>query len=145
MTEIEFRARYSEIIAYYQYIEMHLKGICASFPEDENRTWFDMLDDYESDPFGKLLLTIQKYQNEKKVVLFSAEDFSALDKIRKERNYWVHRCFAGDKDGHVIFKHGAVRDEEFVLRLNSDLHDAVDWDKKITEIERMTIPVPPSV
>ena len=145
MTEIEFRTRYSEIIEYYQYIEMHLKGICASFSEDENRTWFDMLDDYESDPFGKLLLTIKKYQEEKIVVLFSDGDFSALDKIRKERNYWVHRCFAGDIDGHVIFKRGFVRDEKYVQRLNSDLNEAIDWDKKVTEIERSIIPLPPSV
>ncbi len=68
-------------------------------------------------------LTIMKTQ----LALFSAEDFSALDKIRKERNYWVHRCFAGDIDGHVIFKQGAVRDKKFVQRLNSDLNDAVDW------------------
>ena len=145
MTEIEFRTRYSEIIEYYQYIEMHLKGICASFSEDENRTWFDMLDDYESDPFGKLLLTIKKYQEEKIVVLFSDGDFSALDKIRKERNYWVHRCFAGDIDGHVIFKRGFVRDEKYVQRLNSDLNEAIDWDKKVTEIERSIIPLPLSV
>ena len=145
MTKIEFRARHSELIEYYQYIEMHLKGICASFPENKNKNWLDMLENYESDPFGKLLSTIKKYQNEKKVALFSDGDFSALDKIRKERNYWVHRCFAGDIDGHVIFKQGAVRDQKFVQRLNSDLNDAVDWDKKVTEIERSIIPLPPSV
>ena len=83
MTEIEFRARHSELIEYYQYIEMHLKGICASFPEDENRTWFDMLDDYESDPFGKLLLTIQKYQNEKKLHCFQQKTFLPWTKSEK--------------------------------------------------------------
>ena len=35
MTEIEFRAKHSELIEYYQLIEMRLRFICATLPVDK--------------------------------------------------------------------------------------------------------------
>ena len=55
MTKTEFREKHSELIEYYQYIEMRLKGICATLLADEERGWFERLEDYESDPLGKLI------------------------------------------------------------------------------------------
>ena len=37
MNQSEFREKHSELIEYYQYIEMRLKGICAVIPADESR------------------------------------------------------------------------------------------------------------
>ncbi len=34
MTETEFRVKHSELIEYYQLIEMRLKGICAALLAD---------------------------------------------------------------------------------------------------------------
>ena len=47
MTESEFRFKYSELIEYYQYIEMRLKGICATILvlTDEDKGWFERLSD----------------------------------------------------------------------------------------------------
>lgn len=36
MNKSEFRAKHSELIGYYQYIEMRLKGICAVILADES-------------------------------------------------------------------------------------------------------------
>ena len=58
MTEVEFRVKHSELIEYYQLIEMHLKGICAALDVDKENSWFDKLDDFEADPLGKLLKKI---------------------------------------------------------------------------------------
>lgn len=37
MTEAEFRVKHSELIEYYQLIEMRLKCICADLLADEDR------------------------------------------------------------------------------------------------------------
>ncbi len=143
MTKAEFRERHSEVIEYYQYIEMHLKGICAALLDEEGRTWFDKLDEYDTDPLGKLLLTIKTIQAQENISLFSTADLNALDSLRISRNFWVHQCFAGDKDKrHIVFKNGVVRDIDHAKRLNNDLRDAKEWDEKITEVERTVIPMP---
>ena len=89
MTETEFRVEYSRLIEYYQYIEMRLKGICAALMADEEKGWFDRLYDYESDPFGVLIRTINLLQSQKQTVVLSEEDVSTLNNLRKSRNYWV--------------------------------------------------------
>ena len=143
MTEEVFRTRHSEIVEWYQYIEMHLKGICVALTMDEDKSWFNSLDDFDSDPLGKLILKIKTLQEEKKINLFSASDFDSLDTLRLSRNYWIHQCFSADH--HVIFKRGMVRDVEFAKRINEDLRDAMDWDEKIVEKARDVIPKPPSI
>ena len=147
MTEMEFRVLHSEVIEYYQYIEMHLKGVCAALLADEERDWFARLDDYETDPLGKLLLTIKTHQVEKDLFLFSSDDFNALVRLRQSRNYWVHQCFAGDNGStHVIFdKNNNVRYSKDAQRINADLRDAIEWDERITEIERNIISTPPAI
>ena len=143
MTEEVFRTRHSEIVEWYQYIEMHLKGICAALAMDEDKSWFNSLDDFDSDPLGKLILKIKILQEEKKINLFSDSDFDSLDALRRSRNYWIHQCFSADH--HVIFKRGIVRDVEFAKKINEDLRDAMDWEEKIVEKAREVIPKPPSI
>lgn len=65
MTEVEFRVKHSELIEYYQLIEMHLKGICAALDVDKENSWFDKLDDFEADPLGKLLKKLKSYRVKK--------------------------------------------------------------------------------
>ena len=137
MTETEFRAKHSEIIEYYQYIEMHLKGICAAILKDKERSWFEKLNDYETDPFGKLVKEIKVLQSQRNIVLFSQMDLEALEELRQKRNYWVHQCFSDHSP--VIFRKGELRNPVFSERIESDLRDAIMWDEKITEIERPLI------
>ena len=138
MTEKEFRHDYCELLQYYQFIELHLRGICAAFEED--KSWFEALDNYECDTLGKLLFLIKNVQSQKKLNLFSPDDLNALDSIRNERNFWVHQCFVSP--GHVIFKHGNVRGKGFPKRIKEALNTAIEWDIKVTEAERMVVPKP---
>jgi hypothetical protein len=45
MTENDFRIYHSKIIEAYQFIEMHLKMICADLLSDEERDWLERFDD----------------------------------------------------------------------------------------------------
>jgi len=133
MTENDFRFRHSELIEFYQLIEMRLKGICAEFVADEEKGWFDRLDDYESDSFGLLLKETKKLQKQKQIDLLTQEEFSILDEIRKKRNFWVHQCFGLYP---IVFKKGELRHSESGKKLCLDLDEAKEWDRKLTETTR---------
>ena len=135
MTKTEFREKHSELIEYYQYIEMHLKGICATLLADEERGWFDRLSDYELDPLGKLIKELCTFQTQKQMGLLSQEDFESLEKLRETRNYWVHQCFS-DNTTHVIFKNGNVRNPGHAQGLSCALNDAIAWDERLAEVAR---------
>lgn len=138
MTETEFRIMHSRVIEYYQYIEMHLRGICAALLADAEKDWFERLGDYEADPLGKLIRQIKHLQEEKHLALFTPSDFEALDGVRNARNYWAHQCFSAIIMP-VTFLKGNVRRSEITARIELDFQDAVEWDKKIVEIERPLI------
>ncbi len=130
MKQTDFYKNYCELITYYQCIEDHLKGLCASLLADEERSWFDRLADYESDPLGKMIQEIKSLQAKKDCFLFSPEEFEALNTIRQSRNFWVHQCFIGYS--HVTFRNGIVR-APYGGKLVADLNEAIDWDLKIIE------------
>lgn len=134
MTEAEFRVMHSQLIEYFQYIEFHMKAICADLLADEQKSWFEHLNDYESDSLGTMLREIRSLQVEKKVNLLTQEDLDTLEEMRKTRNYWVHQCFSGIP--HISFRKGELRYAVHGERLRSDLQRAIEWDEKITEIGR---------
>ena len=134
MTEVDFRQQHSELIGWYQLIEMRLRGICAALLTDEDRTWFDGLEIYETDAFGKLIHEIQALQTKKQIEYLIPEDIKNLSAIREERNYWVHQCFIGDTP--ITFSHGLVRKNENSIKLHRDLQNAIEWDEKLTNIFR---------
>lgn len=135
MTQTEFREKHSELIEYYQYIEMRLKGICAAFLADAERDWFDRLGDYELDPLGKLIKELCAFQTQKEIGLLSQEDYESLERLRETRNYWVHQCFSNNTT-HVIFKNGKVRNPKHAQDLSCALHDAIIWDRRLSEVAR---------
>ena len=131
MTETEFRIYHSKIIEAYQLIEMQLKVMCAALLSDEDRDWGDRLNDYESDPLGRLVQVLQDIKSKKKKTLFSAEEFRELDEIRISRNYWAHQCFGGDNP--IVFKKDTVKNPAYARRILVDLRNAEDWNGKIAE------------
>ncbi|MCR5400180.1 MAG: hypothetical protein K6E78_01140 [Treponema sp.] len=133
MNESDFRFKYCELMEFYQYIEMRLKIICSEFLADEEKDWYERLDEYETDSLGELIKKCSKLQQEKKITLFIKDDFAKLDDIRKKRNYWAHQCFGGNNP--IIFKHDMVKNNEYAKKINSDLDEAEDWDCKLTEME----------
>ncbi len=132
MTESEFRIKYSELVEYYQYIEMRLKFICGAFLADNERGWLDRLNDIDSEPFGILLRKIKEIQVQRNVKVLSDEDFAVLDEIREKRNYWIHKCFGGNDP--IIFPHGQLKIPGYGAMLIKDLETAITWDEKLVEL-----------
>ena len=131
MTETQFRIKHSEIIEYYQLIEMRLKFICAYLTADEERGWFNKLEDYEYDSFGALIHKVEAVQEQQKCDILKKEDLEVLYATRKARNYWVHQCF-NDRNA-ITFRDGEVVDIQNWVKLASDLNSAMEWDEKIAE------------
>ncbi len=122
---------YSRLIEFYQYIEERLKYICASLLADEQKGWFERLNDLESDPFGMLIRKIQQLQNDKQIVILSDEEIKGLDDVRNSRNYWIHQCFGG-MTSPVVFRKGELRRPDHGKRLKTDLSVAIEWDERLT-------------
>ena len=122
MTETEFRINHSKIIQYYQLVEDRLRAICAALLADEDRNWFERLDDYETDALGKLIYQVQQIQKNGKFDFLSDDDIAGLHELRKNRNYWCHECFNGDIP--VIFKKGSLKRPEHGKRLVKDFEDS---------------------
>lgn len=135
MTEKEFRFMHSQLIEYYQYIEMRLRFICAEILADENRDWFARLEDFKKDPFGTLIQEIQEKQDERQIFVLTKEDLDGLDKTRNKRNYWVHQCFGGmpQYGPLVVFENGEMKKTAIAQMIRDSLSEAVDWDAKLTE------------
>ncbi len=138
MTEAEFRFMHSELIEYYQNIEMRLKGICAVLCVNQGTSWLQNLDDYESDPFGKLLQEFRNLQKQSQKQFLSPEEFQEFDELRKTRNFWVHQCFAGNSGG-IAFHSGELKKGHYGEKLKHDLDEAKDREEKITDIEHWAI------
>jgi len=140
MTEKEFRIKYSELIEYYQFVELRLKGICAALFEKEGKSWLEKLDDFENDPLGKMINKLKEYHKGLKKKIITDEDFQSLEILRENRNYWCHKCFIDCS--HVTFTQGKTYDERTVRRsvfadkINSDLQKAIEWDEYLTMIFR---------
>ena len=132
MTETEFRFKHSELIEYYQLIEMRLKTLCVVILADEEKSWFESLNDYETDSFGTLVKKITELQEQKNVYPLSKDDLSQLNDIRKTRNYWAHQCFGGQRP--IIFNNDKLKNQEYAAKINSDLDEAIKWDEKLTKI-----------
>ena len=132
MTESEFRYKHSEIIEYYQYIEMRLKFICSALLTDSEKDWLERLVDFDSDPFGKLLNKIKDIQIQKHLEALKEDDFTALNEIRERRNYWIHQCFS--RNDHVIFQRNLLRDTIYGKMIINDLETAMKWDEKLVEV-----------
>ena len=138
MTETEFRYYHSELIAYYQYIEMHLEGICAALLADEEKDWFLGLKDYESDTIGMLINKLKQIKKDQKTDYISEDEFAQLDAVKERRNYWCHQCFVGVTP--IIFTRGKTPDDKKVRcpdyedKIKKDLQTAIEWDEKLSVI-----------
>ena len=138
MTEAEFRFKHSKLIEYYQFIEWRLRAICAAMLADEEKGWFERLDDYETDAFGALVKTVQSIQKEKHITLLTQEDAASLSALRQDRNYWVHVCFIGNNDQElpITFNKGELKRSAFEQDLTKSLNDAIEWDEKLVIISK---------
>lgn len=108
----EFRILHSKLIEQYQFIEFHLEGIFGligdgNFEELTHRVM--------NDTMGELIRKVRFILKEKKIDLLSKQDYSILDEIRDDRNYWCHSCYIEMKvkmdDVKVQKRIGSIKDD----------------------------------
>ena len=122
--EIEvFRVNHSRIIEQYQLIEWHLEGIFGLLEQGD---FEELTHRVENDTMGELIRKVRFLIKENKVSLLSKEDFSILDDIRDDRNYWCHSCFLDVNDNPE--KYG-----EIAKRLLSNLDKVIGMNDKLEE------------
>ena len=90
MTLEEFRIKHSEIIEQYQLVEHHLEGIFALIA---NGDFEELAHRVENDTMGELIRKVRFMVKENNIGLIDKNDFSVLEEIRDERNYWCHQCY----------------------------------------------------
>ena len=123
--EIEvFRINHSRIIEQYQLIEWHLEGIFGLLEQGD---FEELTHRVENDTMGELIRKVRFLIKENKVSLLSKEDFSILDDIRDDRNYWCHSCFLDVNDNPE--KYG-----EIAKRLLSNLDKVIGMNDKLEEV-----------
>lgn len=123
--EIEvFRVNHSRIIEQYQLIEWHLEGIFGLLEQGD---FEELTHRVENDTMGELIRKVRFLIKENKVSLLSKDDFSILDDIRDDRNYWCHSCFLDVNDNPE--KYG-----EIAKRLLSNLDKVIGMNDKLEEV-----------
>ena len=93
----EYRILHSQIIEQYQLIEFHLEGLFALM-QGQGNNFEELAHRVENDAMGELIRKVRflvkeyKYQD-----IITKQDFSDLDKIRNDRNYYCHENFLENK------------------------------------------------
>ena len=89
----EYRILHSEIIEQYQLIEFHLEGLFALM-QGQGNNFKELAHRVENDAMGELIRKVRflvkefKYQD-----IITKIDFSILDQVRDDRNYYCHENF----------------------------------------------------
>lgn len=86
----KFRIKHSKIIEQYQLIEYHLEGIFGLLEEGD---FEELTHRVENDAMGELIRKVRFLDKETNCVYLEKEDFSILDNIRDDRNYWSHESY----------------------------------------------------
>ena len=142
MTETEFRLKHSELIEYYQLIEMRLKDIFASLCAENEKDFLKFHNQVKRQSLNKLIKRVREKIETHPYKCLSKEEFDQLDRIKTRRNYWCHQCFPVDYVGDqpVVFVRGKTPDErvvnisQYADDIESDLQDAIKWDDQLTNI-----------
>ena len=86
----EFRIHHSTLIEHYQFIEAHLEGIYAAISE---KSFSDGLKEVEKDSLGGVVREIRELERDKKIRVFTEEEYAQLRQIIERRNFWCHCCY----------------------------------------------------
>jgi hypothetical protein len=86
----EFRITHSTLIEHYQFIEAHLEGIYAAISE---KSFSDGIKEVEKDSLGGVVREIRELERDKKIRVFTEEEYAQLRQIIERRNFWCHCCY----------------------------------------------------
>ena len=124
----------------YQYMEMHLKGICEAISSVDAEGWLKRLDVNKHNPLHELIDGLEKKMKETGNHCLSKQEIAKLREVLKRRNYWCHECFKADN--HVIFKgckesnEKVIRDSQYADDIAFDLKTAEEWNIRLGEVFR---------
>lgn len=129
MTLEKFRIMHSELIEHYQFVEMHMEAICAYL---SGKPFIQGLEDVETSNIAHLVREIKKYEKEKNVSVFSADDYDRIEAMRIRRNFWCHDCYT-----KMVFdaKTRGPKREKDRKALIDDTLEARDLREKLFQIQ----------
>ncbi len=121
----EFRIAHSTLIEHYQFIEAHLEGIYAAILDKPFR---DGIKEIERDSLSGVVREIRELEQDKRITVFSDDEYKQLRQIIERRNFWCHCCYF---EMSFDLKTGAparVRDVQVLLE---DIKTAEAWRERL--------------
>ena len=131
----EFRILHSTLIEHYQFVEAHLEGIYAAVSD---KPFVIGVQEVEKDSLGGVVREIKNLEREKKIKIFTEDEYNHLRGIIERRNFWCHCCYFEMAFDRKTGGPAKVRD---VQKLFEDLKTAEQWreqlfQKKIDLLEK---------
>ena len=122
----EYRILHSQIIEQYQLIEFHLEGLFALM-QNNGKNFMELAKRVENDAMGELIRKVRflikeyKYEN-----ILTKEDFSKLNIIRDDRNFYCHENFLNNISENYKSKHktSIKEDLKLAMQINNKLRSA---------------------
>ena len=121
----EFRVLHSTLIEHYQFIEAYLESIYASVSD---KPFVIGLQEVEKDSLGGVVREIQDLEREKKIKIFTEDEYNQLRAIIERRNFWCHCCYFEMAFDRKTGGPAKVRD---VLTLFEDMKTAEQWRNQL--------------
>ena len=125
MDLVKFRVAHSTLIEHYQFIEAHLEGIYAAI---SGKPFLEGVREVERDSISGVVREIREVEREKKVKLFTEDDYKQLRHIIERRNFWCHCCYfelSFDREGGGLAR---VRDVQTLIQ---DTENAEAWRERL--------------
>lgn len=121
----KFRIVHSTLIENYQYIEAHLEGIYASI---SGKPFKEGLKEVVRGSLSDVIREIKEVEEERKVEVFTDDEYRQLRQIIERRNFWCHCCYC-----EITFdrKSGSPANAADVQKLQDDLRTARHWRDRL--------------
>lgn len=131
----EFRIAHSTLIEHYQFIEAHLEGIYAAVSD---KPFLAGVQEVERDSLSGVVREIRELEREKKITVFTEDEYKKLRQIIERRNFWCHCCYF---EMSFDLKTGGPAKVRDVQTLLADTQTAECWreqlfHKKIALLEK---------
>ena len=121
----EFRITHSTLIEHYQFIEAHLEGIYAAISE---KSFSDGIKEVEKDSLGGVVREIRELERDKKIRVFTEEEYAQLRQIIERRNFWCHCCYFEMVFDRKTGGPARVRDVQILFE---DMKTAEQWREQL--------------
>ncbi len=121
----EFRITHSTLIEHYQFIEAHLEGIYAAI---SGKPFLDGVKDVEKNSISGVVREIRELEKEKRMQVFSEDEYTQLRQIIERRNFWCHCCYF---EMSFDLKTGGPARVRDVQTLFEDLKTAEHWREQL--------------